>query len=93
MRSIPLVALTQGLDDDLRFVTKPEPLEVQALVSELPVEALVCAVLPRPARIDERRVDLVLREPIDHGCRDELTCLPFIGSAESWEDGSSEEEP
>lgn len=44
-----VVVLTPGLDDDLGLATRAEPLDGQALVAKLAVEALVGAVLPRLA--------------------------------------------
>ena len=58
-----IVVPPPSFDDDLRFATAAEPLEVQALVAEAPVKALVHAVLPRLAWVDERGFDVGFFEP------------------------------
>lgn len=63
MRPLVVVEVTPALDDDLRFARILEPLAVEALVSQLAVEALDVAVLPRTARCDERRTDVLVSEP------------------------------
>ena len=42
------------------------------LVAKLAVERLVDAILPRLARVDERRLDLRGQQPAQHGSGDEL---------------------
>ena len=46
-----------GFDDHLGLAARPEPLHVQAFVTELAVEALPRTVLPGLARIDQRGLD------------------------------------
>src|SRR5437588_519881 len=52
------------------FFQADEPVLAQALVTELPVEALDITVLHRLARIDEAQRDSTLGRPLIHG----LTC-------------------
>ena len=49
-----------------------EPFHVQALVPEFAVEALIDAILPWLARIDECRRDPLIGYPLQNGPRDEL---------------------
>ena len=46
-----------GFDDDARLVARAEPLDAQALVPDPAIEALIRAVLPRLAGIDQRCID------------------------------------
>ena len=49
-----------------------EDLPVQELISQLAVEALVVAVLPRTARLDEQRLDAAPGQPASNELRREL---------------------
>ena len=60
MRAHLVVMPPPALDHDLRLGPRPEPLQAQALVAELAVEALRRAILPGLAGIDQRRVDALL---------------------------------
>ncbi len=53
------------LDHDLGFQTVAEPVDRQALIAELPIEALCGAVLPGLARVDQGRLDFVLGSPLE----------------------------
>ena len=64
MRANVVVALAPSLEDDNRFATGGEPLDAQALIAEFAVEALVAPILPGPPRIDERRLDVLLDDPL-----------------------------
>jgi hypothetical protein len=64
MRPDMVVVPTPGFDYDARLFAAPEPLERQALVPELSVEALIGAVLPRLARVVESGVDLLVGKPL-----------------------------
>ena len=61
-----------GLDDDLGLGPRPEPLQAQALVAELAVEAFRRAILPGLAGIDQRRIDAHVRDPGEQRARSEL---------------------
>src|SRR5476649_1681094 len=61
-----------GLYDDLGFGTRSEPLDAQALVAQLAIEALVVGVLPRLAWIDQGRADAGMGEPLEDCQADEL---------------------
>jgi hypothetical protein len=63
MRSDEVVVRSPGLDDGHRLASAAEPFEGETLVAELPVEALVGAVLPGLPQIDVRRLDVRLGEP------------------------------
>ena len=54
MRANFVEVFAPGFDEDLGLTAGPEPLHVQAFVTELAVEALQCTVLPGLARIDQR---------------------------------------
>ncbi len=54
------------LQHDLGFAQRVEDLAVQQLVPQLAVEALVVAVLPGTARLDEERLHAHLRQPLPH---------------------------
>jgi hypothetical protein len=54
-----------GFDDDLCLCTRSEPLDAQAFVAQLAVEAFVVGVLPRLAGIDQGRADAGLSEPLE----------------------------
>jgi hypothetical protein len=72
MRAHRVVVLAPGLDHDLRLRPRPEPFEAQALVAELAIEALVDAILPGLAGIDQRRRDALIDEPFQKRPRHEL---------------------
>jgi hypothetical protein len=60
------------LNDNRDFSTSAEPFDVRALVAEIPVEALHQAVLPRLARRNLRRRDVLALQPVVHGLSDEI---------------------
>jgi hypothetical protein len=53
-----------GREADGSFAARAEPLEAQAFIAELAIEALVRAVLPRVAWIDERCLEVALHYPL-----------------------------
>lgn len=67
MRSDLVVLTPEGFDQDLCIDPVLEPLQVQALVSELAIERFVRAILPWLAQIDVGSVDICLRQPAQHG--------------------------
>src|SRR5690606_20787817 len=75
MRSNLVVVPAPDLDQYLRFGATAKPLEAQALVAELVVEAFVQSILPRLTRIDQRRVDVARAEPPQNRTRDELRAV------------------
>src|SRR5215203_2698831 len=72
MRADFVVVSPPRLDTDLRIRAVAEPLQREMLVAELPVERFVGAVLPRLARVNERRFDLRRLEPPENRPSDEL---------------------
>src|SRR5579883_1392316 len=70
-----VVKASPAFDDDLGFPCVAEPFPVQALVSELSMEALNIAVLPRAAWGDERRSDVLVSEPAHDSCCSELSSI------------------
>src|SRR5215813_12327624 len=78
MRAHLVVLPTPRFDQHLRVDSVLEPLHAEALVSKFPVEALVRSILPRLARIDERRFDSLVCEPAQNRPRDELRAV--VGS-------------
>ena len=63
------------LDDPARIVERFEPVDVEAFVAELPVEALDVGVLVRLSRVDESQVDASLLGPPQEGPAGELRAL------------------
>ncbi len=57
MRTDFVVVTAPGFDHDGRFCSASEPLERQALVAELAVEAFIGSVLPGFPGVDQRGVD------------------------------------
>lgn len=51
------------LDDHFGFLPVAEPLLVEALVTEASVETFFAAILPRFARCNEGRIDVLHRQP------------------------------
>ncbi len=81
MRTMNVVMPSPLLDQDRGFFQRIEDLRVQQLVSELAIERLAVAVLPRAARLDEQRVDLQPFEPIPYGmCAELWSDAPLPGS-------------
>ena len=72
VRAHGVVVVPSGLDHDLGFGARAEPLQAQALVAELAIEALVVGVLPWLARVDQRRGDAALGDPLEDRAADEL---------------------
>ena len=56
-----------------------EPLQREMLVAQLAVEGFVGAVLPRLARVDERRLDLRASGASGESRRDELAARSTFG--------------
>ncbi len=69
-----------SLDDDLRLGTRAKPFEAEALVAELAVETLADPVLLRLARIDERRTNTLVHDPLQYRARDEFR--PVVAAQE-----------
>ena len=72
MRPHVIVMAPPDFDEDARFGAAAKPFHAQALVAELAVEALVVAVLPRLAGIDQGGVDLRFGEPFQDRLAHEL---------------------
>ena len=72
MGSDGIVQPSPLLDEDDRLGQCVEDLCVQELISELAVEALVVAVLPRTTRLDVERLDSEPGQPASHELRREL---------------------
>src|SRR3982750_1836216 len=64
-----------GLDDHTCLFARAKPLSAQAFVSEAAVEALVGAVLPRLAGIDQRGADARFGGPLEDCAADELRAI------------------
>lgn len=75
VRPFGVVVAAPSLDDDLRFPAAAEPLEVQALVPEAPVERLVGAVLPGLAGINVRGFHAAVGQPFQHRGAHELGAI------------------
>ncbi len=72
MRAHAIVMAPPGFNEDLCLSERREDLNVQELVSELRVQALAVAILPRTARLDVERLDADAAEPAAHVLGDEL---------------------
>lgn len=75
MRPDGVVVHPLSLDHHLRFGAVAESLDAQALVAELPVEALVVAVLPWLTGIDVGGTNIRLCQPAQDGSADELRAV------------------
>ena len=64
MRPDPIVAAAQVFDDDPGFQAIAQPFHRQAFVAEFSVEALVGAVLPWLARLDQNRFEFFIHGPL-----------------------------
>lgn len=80
MRAIFVVVAVPAFDSDPRFGPGAEPLRAQALVTELAVQALGNATLPRLTGVDMRRFDALLLQPFQHRMADSRP-LSEAGSA------------
>ena len=72
MRTHLVVVFVLAFDQDSGFAARAEPLDEQALVAELAVEALVSAVLSGLFMLVEYGGDARMRDPIQDGVADEL---------------------
>ena len=63
MRPDGIVVASPVLDQHLRLAERREDLAVQELISELRVQALAVAVLPRASRFDVERLDADPSQP------------------------------
>lgn len=70
-----VVKLPPALDQGSRHSEVPEPLAVQALVPQLPIEAFDEAVAPGLAGRDEGRADVLIPQPAHDRARGELRAL------------------
>ena len=70
MRPHLVVMPAPALDHHLRLGPRAEPLQAQALVAELAVEALRRAILPGLAGIDQRRADALIDDPLQQRATD-----------------------
>src|SRR5690554_5054465 len=75
VRSLVVVVLPPVRDQDFRFVQGREELQVQELVAQASVEALVETVLPRRARLDEQGPYSTGRQEAPGGVGDELRAV------------------
>lgn len=75
VRTDGVVVATPSLDHDLGLGTRAEPLQAEALVAQLAVEAFVAAVLRRLAGIDQRRADAAAVDPLANCAADELRAV------------------
>ena len=72
MRSNVIEVTTPAFDDDAAFDSVAKPLDRQAFVAELSIEAFIGAVLPWFARIDQRSFDVLVGEPFENRVADKL---------------------
>src|SRR5579884_4328423 len=57
------------------IVQRQEPVQVQAFLAELAVEAFNIAILHRPSRRDEGQLDLIVVSPLGERFRCELSAI------------------
>ncbi len=62
MRSLTVVELAPLFGDNFGFTSVPEDFHSQTFVSKLAVETLAFPVLPRAARLNIRRLDIILNQ-------------------------------
>ena len=93
MRSDLVVVPAPGLDDHPCFVARAEPFQTEAFIAQFPVEALVGAVLPRLARIDQRRLDVRFNDPGQDRLADELRAIvrPHVTGSPALADQSGQD--
>ena len=72
MRAYTVVVLTPTLDQHLRLQQRVEDLAIQKLITQLAVEGLHVAVLPRTTRLDVQRLDIQPCQPAPHSIGREL---------------------
>src|SRR5205823_13908159 len=72
MRAHFVVVLPPRFDDHLGLGARTEPLEAQALVAKLTVEAFRDAILPRLSGLDQRRADALGSNPGQQRLGDEF---------------------
>ena len=89
MRPDGIVVASPVLDQHLRLAERREDLAVQELISELRVQALAVAVLPRASRFDVERLDADPTEPASYVSGDELGSV--VGPNVFWRAVSNEE--
>ena len=89
MRPDGIVVASPVLDQHLRLAERREDLAVQELISELRVQALVVAVLPRASRFDVERLDADPTELASYVSGDELGSV--VGPNVFWRSVSNEE--
>ncbi len=75
MRPELVVVPSPTLDKHICLLERVEDLSIQQLVSELSVEALVVAVLPRAPRLDEERFHIDPAEPLTDRLGGELRAV------------------
>ena len=75
MRPILVVMASPRLDDCSDLDPVPEPFHAEALVAELPVQALGSTILPWLSGIDQRGLDARLLQPLQDGMADELGAI------------------
>ena len=85
MRTNLVVVPAPGFDDDLGLGARQEPLQAQALVTELAVEAFAHPVLPGLAGVDQGGLDLLVGDPLQQRLGNELRAL--VGSQVQWRPG------
>ncbi len=72
MWAIFVIVFSPSADHRTRFLAAAEPLDAQAFVAELAVEAFARAVLPRLARLDQSGPNALIRDPLEQCKRYEL---------------------
>ena len=75
MRAYFVVMATPTFDDRLGLRSRPKPLQAQALVAELAIEALADAIPPSLAGLDQRGVDALRDDPGQQCLRHELRAV------------------
>ena len=75
MRPDRVVVLAPVLDQHLGLLEGVEDLTIEQLIPELPIEALVLAVLPGAPRLDLEGLDAEPGEPVSNGLGGELRAI------------------
>ena len=75
MRTIFIEVRSPSADHHTRLLPAAEPLDAQALVAELAVEAFARAVLPRLAWLDQAGSDTFIGDPLEQRERYELGAI------------------
>ncbi len=88
VRSLLIILSAPASDHDLCLSQVPEPLHVQAFVTQPPVEAFAVRILPRAAGLNVGGLNVSLLQPLLHGPRNKLWSIitPYVAWCAAFSD-------